>query len=188
MFSEAFVPISYGGNINSIDNATTLFSLGVEKIVVNRLLFSNPQLVMKMVDMFGSQSIIASLDILQDVRGNYKIFDRCSSNPISSLPVENVIRDVQDYGVGEIFIQLINLEGCRTRIDTSFVRLFRDFINVPLIISGGVSSFCDIVEYASAGADAVGVGAFCVFCGVHDSVLLSYPNEEQLSQLEVISK
>src|SRR5450432_1677492 len=43
--SEAFMPVAYGGGINSLDDAKALFANGVEKVIVNKAAVTNPELV-----------------------------------------------------------------------------------------------------------------------------------------------
>ena len=46
---------------------------------------------------------------------------------------------------------------------------------LPIVIARGVSSLKDVKSYIKIGADAVGAGAFFVFKGPQDAVLISYP-------------
>ena len=43
--SECFMPLSYGGGINSIDDATKLFDIGVEKLIFQHSFYTNPSLI-----------------------------------------------------------------------------------------------------------------------------------------------
>jgi len=55
-------------------------------------------------------------------------------------------------------------------------------LSVPVIFTGGVGKLSDIDKVLSAGVDAVGIGAYCVFRGPNRAVLVTYPNQEQLSR------
>ena len=57
------MPLSYGGGINNIDQASKIFSLGIEKICLQSAALNKPAFVSELVDRFGSSSIIVSLDI-----------------------------------------------------------------------------------------------------------------------------
>ena len=61
--SECFMPIGYGGGIKSLEDITKLFEIGVEKIIINSLLIENPEIVKKAIERYGSQSILASIDL-----------------------------------------------------------------------------------------------------------------------------
>ena len=55
--SEAFMPVAYGGGIKTIQQCAELFKRGVEKVVLNTSVFTNPKLIREAADRFGSQSI-----------------------------------------------------------------------------------------------------------------------------------
>ena len=67
--SEAFMPIGYGGGIKSIEDAKKLFSIGIEKVILNTYAILDKGLVKKLVDTFGSQSIVFSLDYKKTLFG-----------------------------------------------------------------------------------------------------------------------
>ena len=60
--SEAFMPLSCGGGITTVEQVHDLLSIGYEKVVINSELVRNPELVKKSAELFGSQSIVASID------------------------------------------------------------------------------------------------------------------------------
>lgn len=57
--SEAFMPLSYGGGINNIEQVKQLFKIGYEKVVINSELVKSPELVKEIIEMAGSQSVVA---------------------------------------------------------------------------------------------------------------------------------
>ena len=60
---ECFMPLAYGGGIRSVAQARRLFSLGIEKICLQTAALENPSLISKLVNQFGSQSVMVSVDI-----------------------------------------------------------------------------------------------------------------------------
>ena len=52
--SEAFMPISYGGGVASVEHAERLLRAGVEKVVVNSAAFDNPALIGDIARRMGS--------------------------------------------------------------------------------------------------------------------------------------
>ena len=57
------MPLTYGGGIRNLKQAKKVFSLGVEKICLQSSAVNNPKLITEISDVFGSQSIVISLDI-----------------------------------------------------------------------------------------------------------------------------
>ena len=72
--NECFMPVAYGGGIREVSDARKLFNIGIEKIVINTSGFDNPLLVQQLVDEFGSQSIVGSIDMKKSVFGKYKVY------------------------------------------------------------------------------------------------------------------
>ncbi len=71
--SEAFMPVAYGGGIKSPSDAERLFRCGLEKIVLSSSLFDSTTLVHKLANRYGSQSIVACLDVRKDWFGRYRL-------------------------------------------------------------------------------------------------------------------
>ena len=70
--SEAFMPLSYGGGITTADQAARLFHIGFEKVVLNTSLVERPELVTEIAARFGSQSVVASIDVRLDALRRYR--------------------------------------------------------------------------------------------------------------------
>jgi len=71
---EAYMPFSVGGGITNIEQIHQLFSAGTEKVVINTSCIKTPQLILEASRQFGSQSIVAGVDIKKNLYGKYKIF------------------------------------------------------------------------------------------------------------------
>ena len=62
LVENTFIPIAVGGGITTIEDAQLLFQSGADKIVLNTKLFESPNLISQLVERYGSQSIVASID------------------------------------------------------------------------------------------------------------------------------
>ena len=69
--SEAFMPLSCGGGVITIEQVRQLLAIGYEKVVINTSLITNPDMVREAVRLYGSQSIVASIDA-KPIDGDYK--------------------------------------------------------------------------------------------------------------------
>ena len=72
--AECFMPLAYGGGVKTIEDFKKLYRLGIEKVIINTLLFDNPSVIKEAVNDFGSQSVVASIDIKKNKNGEYVIF------------------------------------------------------------------------------------------------------------------
>jgi len=72
--SEAFMPVTYGGGISTLEDIRTILQTGVEKVSLNRAARSNPALIRQAADTFGSQSIVVSIDIIASSSDQYTLY------------------------------------------------------------------------------------------------------------------
>ena len=61
--SEAFMPFSYGGGLQSLEDTKRIMEIGVEKVVLNSVAFRNPEIISQIANKFGNQSVVVSIDV-----------------------------------------------------------------------------------------------------------------------------
>ena len=66
---ECFMPLGYGGGIHNLDHAKLVFDIGFEKIVVNTHAVEQIGFITQLADHYGSQAIIASIDVKRNFLG-----------------------------------------------------------------------------------------------------------------------
>jgi cyclase len=179
---ECFMPIGYGGGIQNVQQARSIFSLGVEKICIQSEAIRNPMLIPELVSCFGSQSVVFSLDIKKSWSGKMRPY---LSSERKSLGVrwQDLLAKVIKQGAGEILLNVVNKDGTLSGPDLKSIELISGESDVPVIALGGISSIEDIKACIQAGASAVAAGSFFVFHGPHRAVLISYPSSAQLNPI-----
>ncbi len=179
--SEAFMPLGYGGGITTIEEIETLFKGGVEKVCLNSVCYSNPTLVTEAARIFGSQSILASVDVRKQLLRGYRLF---SSSGSVAQPVGLVdhLKRMEDAGVGEIVINSIDRDGQMKGYDLELIKIASEAVSVPVVALGGAGAVDHFVEATKAGASAVAAGSFFVFFGKHRAVLITYPGRAELKK------
>ena len=181
--SECFMPLCYGGGISSLEDAKTLFSLGVEKICLQSSVAVNQELIHEVVSQYGSQSIVASVDIKRNRFGSgYSLYLPSAKKVLKTRWQDQVIA-LQDSGAGEIMVNAVDRDGMRCGMDLDLIEEANELLTVPLIAAGGVGRLQDVADSVRRGADAVAVGAFCVWHGPHQAVLISYPAYSELEKM-----
>ena len=107
--AECFMPLAYGGGVKKLEDFRSLYNLGVEKVIVNTLLFDNPTVVKEAVSNYGSQSVVASIDVIRNNKDEYEVFSH------SKRKNERSLTDFVDYvislGIGEIVLTSVNQDG-----------------------------------------------------------------------------
>ncbi|KAA3649599.1 MAG: imidazole glycerol phosphate synthase subunit HisF [Bacteroidetes bacterium] len=180
--SEAFMPFAYGGGVRSLDQIQKLFQLGIEKVVLNSILAENLGLVKEAVAIFGSQSIIASVDVKKNILGKYYAYTHSGTKKVK-MPIVEYIQILEKAEVGEIFLNSINRDGTYKSYDLNLIKLLSELIDIPLVACGGAGELGDFKKGIEAGASAVSAGSFFIYKRPHQAVLISYPTQKEISIL-----
>lgn len=176
MAGEAFMPMAYGGGIKSFDDAKKVFDAGFEKIVLNSILFSKPQLVKEITAVYGAQAVIGVMDVNKNFFGKTKVFSHSGTTNTGYAPVEWA-KNVESMGVGEIMMNSIELDGTWTGYDLNLVEKVSQAVSVPLIACGGAGNVMHLKNAVEAGASAVAAGSMFVYQKKGMGVLISFPSE-----------
>lgn len=179
--SEAFMPVGYGGGISKMEHIEQLFNIGVEKVILNSAIFENKQLIEEAIKIYGSQSIVASLDIKKDIWGNYKIYTN-SGKKKQNISLDASIKLIQEIDFGELVINSIDKDGTMQGYDLDLIEKVSAMLDIPVVAVGGAGGITDLVNAIKVGASAVAAGSMFVFQGVHKAVLISYITTDQLEQ------
>lgn len=88
---EAFMPLSYGGGITTIEEVKEILYQGAEKVILNTSALNNLGLITQIAEQFGSQSAVVSIDVKKDWRGKYKVYRNCGKKkqPYPPLILQN---------------------------------------------------------------------------------------------------
>jgi len=129
-----FIPIACGGGIKTMKDAYSFLDAGADKVVINSLIHENPNEVKKIIDVFGSQFVVGSIDY-KSVDGISFVYTNCGQKN-TGLSLENVIKTYQDIGVGEIYLTAMQKDGTGQGYDLDIINNLTN-IQVPLIVSGG---------------------------------------------------
>lgn len=174
--AECRMPLCYGGGVKTVEQATRIFSLGVEKIALSSAAVEDPSFVGKLADHVGVQSVVVVLDVRKQKHGRYEIFIRNGSKGTGKCPIE-FARHLQQQGVGEIVINSIDNDGVMKGYDLELVAQIRAAVTVPITVLGGAGSLGDIGRLIERfGIIGAAAGSLFVFKGIFRAVLINYPN------------
>jgi cyclase len=180
MASECFMPMAYGGGIRTVDEVRHILGLGVEKVVINTAAAIDLSLVRAVAGAFGSQAVVASVDVRKGMLGGHRAYTRGARQLVKDGVVEWVQR-LEQAGAGEILVTSIDRDGTMNGYDIPLVRLVSGAVRVPVIAAGGAGSVSDIGEVvAKGGASAAAVGSLAVYQGKNRAVLINFPTPAQL--------
>ncbi len=180
--SECFMPVCYGGGVNSVEQALRIVQVGIEKISVNAAALLNPGLVAALADVLGAQSVVGGVDVKRDWLGRYRVYD-ASSGKLTDRAPEAYAAELAHAGAGEIFLNSVDQDGTQEGYDLKLIDKVARAVSVPVIACGGAGRMEDFVSAVDAGASAVAAGSLFVFQGRHRAVLISYPPYKELERL-----
>jgi cyclase len=176
---EAFMPLGYGGGVSSLDDAQKIFSLGYEKIVLNHITLSQPEVITKIANVSGNQSVVVCIDIKKNLMGKYYVYDYLHKKNTNLLLVDWA-KECEQRGVGEIILHDIEKEGTFTGYNLKMISSISNTVNIPIIALGGAANIDDLKNGIQAGASAVAAGSMFVFHGPLKAVLITYPDKSKM--------
>ncbi len=181
--SECFMPVCYGGGITNIEQIKKIFTLGIEKISINTIAIRNEQIIKQAVELFGSQSIVVTVDIKKSIFGKYHIYDHVRKKVLKKSYLE-YISHLEKLGVGELLINDVERDGTMQGYDVELYRSIVKNVSIPVVACGGAGSLEDFKKIKQeANVSAVAAGSFFVFQGKYRAVLITYPEYEELEKL-----
>ena len=180
---ECYMPFGVGGGIRTIDDIKSIIQAGAEKVSLNTSIINDLDLIKEASETFGSQSIVVTIDYKKGFFKKSFVYTHSGKKKYSIDPVEWA-KTVEIMGAGEIIINSIDRDGTGNGLDLELIGRIANAVNLPVIASGGVGSYSDIMQgIAIEGVTAVGVGSFFVFNRSHRSVLINYPSNNELKKL-----
>lgn len=182
---EAFMPMAYGGGISTIEHIRKVFTLGIEKVIINSAAYDNYSLLKEAVSEYGSQSIVACIDCKKTLFGKYVLY--AGGGKIKQkISINNHVKKLIESGIGEIIVNSIDRDGTQNGYDVDLISTISSNVSIPVVACGGASSIDDFASAVTdAGASAVAAGSMFVFKGKHRAVLINYP-ERHLIESKLI--
>jgi cyclase len=136
-----FMPLSLGGGIKTLKDASMLIKNGADKVIINSVAYRDYKLIKEISETFGKQAVIVSIDVRKDpLSGFYNLYSNCGRN-LENITLEGHINQCVEQGAGEICINSIDFDGIMRGYDISLIKMVTSFANVPVIGLGGAGTF-----------------------------------------------
>ena len=138
---QVFIPLSVGGGVSSVADATDLRLAGAEKINVNTAAVERPALIAECAEAIGSQNIVLSMDIRRvgvtsELPSGYEIVVRGGRSP-TGIDALAWTREGERLGAGELVVNSIDADGTRDGYELHLTRAISEAVRIPVIASGG---------------------------------------------------
>ena len=160
--AQVFIPLSVGGGVRSVQDATDLRLAGAEKINVNSAAVRRPALIAECAEAIGSQNVVLSMDIRQvtpDERhpSGYEVVIDGGRTPMG-IDALAWTREGERLGAGELVVNSIDADGTREGYELNLTRKISEAVRIPVIASGGAglpSHLHDVLTEGKADAALV---------------------------------
>jgi cyclase len=151
-----FIPLTVGGGIRSLSDVAALLQAGADKVSVGSAAFERPNLLREIADHFGSQVLVASLDVKRHPETDSG-FAMTSHGGSLDTGIDALywVSEVQNLGAGELLVNSIDKDGTRDGFDIELLDLVCGVATVPVVASGGAGSVEHFVKGAETGVDAM---------------------------------
>jgi imidazole glycerol-phosphate synthase subunit HisF len=159
--AECFVPLTYGGGVNDIAVIRKLLLAGADKVAINTMVYKRPELISEAAYKYGSQCIVASIDVRINENGKYECFSHCGQEPTGKDPVEWA-KELEILGAGEILLTSIELDGTMKGYDNKLIKLISSSVKIPVIASGGAGNYKHMLDALQKGG-ASAIAAASIF-------------------------
>ena len=147
------IPLTVGGGIRTVDDASRLLEAGADKVSVNTAAVRDPALLTRLATKFGCQCTVLAIDAARG-DGIWDVVVRSGTDKVGRS-VLDWAREAVERGAGEILLTSWDRDGTRSGYETDLLAAVSDAVSVPVIASGGAAHAEHLVDAVRAGADAV---------------------------------
>jgi cyclase len=180
---EANMPFAVGGGIKTIQDIKEIINAGAEKVIINSYAAENPDFISQASAVFGSSTIVVSIDVKKKFLVKEQIYILGGSKSTGIDPV-SFAQLMEEKGAGELLINSIEHDGMMSGYDIALVEKIAKAIHIPVVAVGGAGNLEHMTEVLNKTyASAVGAGSLFVYHGARRAVLVNYPSQQQLLSL-----
>ncbi len=178
---QAFMPLTVGGGIRSLEDIRALLKAGADKVSLNTAAVQEPELIRRSAERFGSQCIVLAIDAKRRAERrepraeSREINDSESPSRLSRLGSQlswevyvhggrtptgkDAVAWAQEgarLGAGEILLTSMDRDGTRDGYDVDLTNAVALAVGIPVIASGGAGTLAHLYDGLVLGkADAV---------------------------------
>jgi cyclase len=152
---RAFIPLTVGGGVRSVDEMRDVLRAGADKVSLNTAAVADPTLVSRCASRFGRQAVVVAIDARATAAGAWEVLVKGGRETTGLDALAWASRAVE-LGAGELLVTSIDRDGTGHGFDTALLRAITERVSVPVIASGGAAGPADFVAAVrDGGADAV---------------------------------
>ena len=152
---DIFIPMTVGGGIRSVEDATAILRLGADKVAVNTAAVNRPELISEISNVLGSQAMVLSVEAKKVKDNKWEVYT-ANGRDSTGIDVIEWVSEGKRLGAGEILLTSVDCEGTRKGFDIDLIKAVSDSVPIPIIASGGMGKYQDLYNAVyNADADAI---------------------------------
>ena len=157
---QVFIPLTVGGGIRTYADVRTILKSGADKVSINSAHVSTPSIINETSESFGSQCIVAAVDVLRKPVGiedapEWEIYINGGRKP-TGIDALEWVEELVERGAGELVLNSIDADGTLDGYDIELNVEVSKRVNVPIVASGGAGSMEHIHEVLTDGGASAG--------------------------------
>lgn len=152
------IPITVAGGIRSLEDINNVLRAGADKVAINTAAIKDLTFVKDACKKFGSQCIVASLEVkkMSDFYEPWYDYGRENSGKI----LEEWCEKLLESGIGEIFLSSVDRDGTGEDFDHLLIEKVMKISNVPIVVCSGAGSKLNVLNlFKKYDCDGVGIGS-----------------------------
>ena len=174
------IPFTVGGGISSIEDVDHLLNHGADKISVNSAAYTKPELIYSLAKNFGSQCVVAAIDIKQETDGEWYVYLNGGTKKTNTTALIWA-KQVEKEGAGEILLTSMNNDGSKSGFANDITSLISSAVQIPVIASGGAGSMQHFADaFKNGKADAALAASVFHFSEIEIKELKNFLAEQEI--------
>ena len=151
--SSLEVPVQVGGGIRTLEDALDLIDAGAYRVILGTSAVRDPGIVEELSKEVGRERVMVALDAREG-----KVVIRGWRERTRYSPVE-IGKILEEKGAGSILFTDVDVEGLLRGVKIHTVKNLVEELNIPVVASGGISSYQDILKLRDVGVEGVVIGS-----------------------------
>jgi cyclase len=145
--ARIFTPLTVGGGVRAEADIKALLDAGADKVAINTAAVSEPDLVRRAADRWGSQALVVAIDARRRADGSGWTVVTHGGRRDTGLDAVAWAATIVGLGAGELLLTSMDRDGTMSGYDLALTRAVAEAVPVPVIASGGVGT----LEHLRAG-------------------------------------
>ena len=152
--AKLHIPFTLGGGLRTIDDISAFLDAGADKVALNSVALTNPDIINQAANKYGSQCIVIAIDSKLEDNNDYAVYSN-GGRVKTQQRLQTWSKEVAQRGAGEILLTCMHRDGTGEGFDNEITGNIAKQLDIQVIASGGAKTPKDLLDAFTAGADAV---------------------------------